>query len=68
MTVLGGSEVTAGVAILVVAMFIFLALRRRGRRIGEADPSALFMSLVPVSVLFLFVVGVMLILHGFGIA
>ena len=65
MTWLGGSELTAGMAILVLATLLTLWLRRRGRS-GTA-PSALFLSLVPVSVLLFFVIGFMLIMHGVGL-
>ena len=65
MTLLGGSEMTAGVVVLGLAVLLTLFLRRRGRRVQEF--SALFLALVPVSVLLMYVVGIMLILHGAGV-
>lgn len=65
MTLMGGSELTAGLAVLVLATLVTAWLRRRGRT--AEDPSALFLSIVPVSVLLLFVLGFMLIMHGFRV-
>ena len=62
MSLMGGGELTAGLVILVLAALVTLGLRRRGLRVGY--PSALFLSLVPVSVLLFLILGVMLILHG----
>ncbi len=62
MTLMGGGELTAGVVILALATLLTIWLRRRGRMGGE--PSALFLSIVPVSILLLFVIGFMAIMHG----
>ena len=62
MSLIGGGELTAGLVILVLAALLTLGLRRRGLRLGY--PSALFLALVPVSVLLFLILGVMLILHG----
>jgi hypothetical protein len=65
MTWLGGSELTAGIAMLAVTTLLAFVLRRRGRK--AETPSALFLALVPVSVLLMFVIGFMLIVHGIGL-
>ena len=62
MSWLGGSELIAGVVILALAFMVSLALRRR----NVTEPSALGIALLPISVLLVFVIGIVLILHGIG--
>jgi hypothetical protein len=62
MSWLDGSALIAGIVVLALAFIVSLALRRR----NVTEPSALGMALLPISVLLVFVIGIVLVLHGVG--
>jgi hypothetical protein len=62
MSWLDGSALIAGIVVLGLAIVVSLALRRRNVK----EPSAMGMALLPISVLLVFVIGIVLVLHGVG--
>lgn len=63
MSWLSGGELVIGIAVLVAAVLVSMAL---GRRKVET-PSAIGMALLPISVLLVFVIGFVLVMHGSGL-
>ena len=61
---INGMEAILGVAVLAV---VWVTLRLLNRRASAANPSALGMALLPVTVLLVMVGGVVLILNGVGL-